>query len=74
MRKRITWAKGEKAELARRCNISQQYLTDILRGRKQSRASALAAVIAAQAQEMGLALSRLDVLYPDESISPLLEG
>jgi len=68
---RAEWAHGEKAELARRCKIGQNNLNDLISGRRGISAE-LAANIETEAQGMGLALSRLDLLYPHESTNPLL--
>ena len=65
------WGHGQKAELARRCDITPQYLNDLIHGRK-SATPERARQLTAQADEMGLAFTRADFLYPRESRNPLM--
>lgn len=72
---RTTWEPGEQAELARRCGISRQWINDLIHGRANAHASPdLARTIEKEATKMGLALSRTDVLYPEESTNPLIKA
>lgn len=65
------WQHGQKTELAAHCGVSVQYLSDILHGRKRALPE-LAERIEQQARRMGIALSRLDVMYPHKSNNPLI--
>jgi transcriptional regulator with XRE-family HTH domain len=65
------WQHGQKTELAARCGMSLSQLSDILHGRKRATPEA-ARVIEFQSKGMGLPLSRLDVMYPNESKNPLM--
>lgn len=68
---RDTWYFGERKRFAHSCGISQQYLNDIIHGRKRALPE-LAAEMERVAAEYGLALTRMDVMYPNESKSPLI--
>jgi len=70
-KERTMWQHGQKTELAKRCGISLQYLSDILYGRKRALPE-LAESIERSAVRMGIELSRLDVMYPNESRNPLI--
>ena len=67
-----TWKRGQKAELARRSGMAKSYLCDILKGRKRATPEN-AARISNEAHRMGLALDRMDLIYPYESTNPLIE-
>ena len=67
----MPWILGQKAELARQCSVSAQYLGDILAKRKRALPE-LAAKIETAAKAMGLEISRIDVMYPEETENPLL--
>ena len=69
---RLVWAYGEKKELARRCDITPQYLSDILSGRKRALPE-LALEIERHAKHMGLHITRDDVMYPTKSNNPLIQ-
>lgn len=68
---RLYWSYGDKAELARRCQITSPYLSDILAGRTRA-APNLALRLEQQASHMGLHISRDDVAYPRKSNNPLI--
>ena len=69
---RLVWAYGEKKELARRCNISPQYLSDILAGRKRALPE-LALEVERHSKHMELHITRDDVMYPEKSANPLIQ-
>lgn len=62
------WRRGERSALARKLNISPSYLCDILHGRKHAPPSLAKRIEAATCGR----LSRLDVIYPNESLNPLV--
>jgi hypothetical protein len=66
-----TWKYGDKRKLAALAEISPQYLSDILCGRKSATTS-LAPRITAGAEQLGYHLTLLDVLYPEDSTNPLI--
>jgi len=68
----LTWEAGQQAQLAKAAGIKPRSLEAILRGRRRARPE-LAKVLAENAQSMGLDLERFDFLYPEESLSPLIE-
>ena len=68
-----TWSRGQKAELARRCEITTAYVTDIFKKRKTP-SPELAKKISEEAWKMGLKIDRLDLLYPRETENPLFSG
>lgn len=64
----LKWKRGEKAKLARAIGISRSHLTDILHARKSA-----GRVLAVKIERASLGrITRLDVLYPRESLNPLL--
>ena len=67
-----TWKYGQKSELARRSGVQKSYLCDILKGRQRATPEN-AVTISNEAHKMGLALDRLDLIYPHESTNPLIE-
>ena len=71
--KRLEWKWGEKTLLANRSGISPQYLSDILAGRKGAHPE-LAIRIEDAARDMGLYISRMDVVFPKESSNPLMNA
>jgi len=70
---KLFWDRGEKTALAKRCDMSPQYLGDILAARKRAYPE-LAAKIESEAKKMGLFITRMDLMYPGESTNPLLKG
>lgn len=68
----MLWKHGDKSKLAEACNISPQYLGDILKGRKGARIK-LAKIIVREAANLGYSIGLLDVLDPAESSNPLIE-
>lgn len=63
----IDWKPGQKAELAERCGISASYLSDLLAGRTgETKRARIAATIEDEARDMGIPISRDDILYPHE--------
>ncbi len=68
---RTKWERGEKVALAARADISPQYLSDLLCGRKRALPE-LGKVIEEKAREMGLYLSKIDLMFPHESSNPLM--
>lgn len=69
--KEYEWNHGQKKELADLCGIGKSYLSDILHGRSRATPE-LATKLEKASRTMGLNLNRFDVLYPHESISPLI--
>lgn len=63
------WRRGEKTALAKKLGISPSYLSDILHGRKSATTELATRIETASAGR----LTRLDVLYPRESLNPLVE-
>ncbi len=68
----MKWKKGQQAELAARCKISRQYLNDVIRGRRRASAPAARNIERESSKMEGIYLSRLDVIYPEESTNPLI--
>lgn len=68
----MLWKHGDKAKLAAACDISPQYLCDILGARKGARIQ-LAKKLVAEAARLGYSLGLLDVMDPIESTNPLIE-
>ena len=69
---RTMWYHKDKSELARRAGCSRQLITDLFL-HKKAVSRKMAARIQEAAEEIDLALSRLDCLYPEESKNPLFE-
>jgi regulator of sirC expression with transglutaminase-like and TPR domain len=68
----MLWKHGDKAKLAAACDISPQYLNDIIKARKGAHIK-LAKVMVEQAAKLGYSLGLLDVMDPAESTNPLIE-
>lgn len=68
----MLWKHGDKSKLANACDISPQYLCDILKARKGAHVK-LAKKLVAEAAKLGYSLGLLDVLDPAESVNPLIE-
>ena len=66
-----TWQRGQKSQLAKAVGISLQYLCDIPSGRKRALPE-LARRIETESSKLGLEIHRLDVLYPEETLNPLI--
>ena len=69
MPKTFQWDRGQQARLAKESRVSAAYLCDILHRRKTARPE-IAARIAEHANRLGIPLTRIDLLYPQESTSP----
>ena len=67
-----SWGAGQKTKLAAASGVQLSYLVDILRGRRRATPEN-AATISTQAHLMGLDLDRMDLIYPRESLNPLIE-
>jgi hypothetical protein len=67
----LFWQHGDKIQIANACEISPQYLTDIIKARKGARVD-LAKRIVNAASELGYSLSLMDVIDPKESSNPLI--
>jgi len=70
---RVTWQYGEKTILAKRCDISPQYFSDLLCGRRRTLPE-LGKTIEKNAADMGIHLSMVDMMFPHESSNPLLNA
>lgn len=68
---RNKWKHGQKKQLADLCGISKSYMSDVLHGRHRATPE-LAKKIEESATQLGLQISRFDVMYPNESINPLI--
>lgn len=68
---RVYWVRGEKGRLARKAGITQQHLGNILSGRNRAKPD-MARRIARAAKAMGIHLSLTDLLFPHESVNPLM--
>jgi hypothetical protein len=68
----MIWKHGDKAKLAGACDISPQYLNDIIKARKGAHIK-LAKRLVEEAAIMGYSLGLLDVMDPSESANPLIE-
>ena len=69
---RTMWYHKDKSELARRAGCSRQLITDLFLHKKPV-SRKMAKCIQEAAEEIDLALSRLDCLYPAESSNPLFK-
>jgi len=67
----LKWNHGDKRRLAEKVGIPLTHLSDILHQRKGA-SPALAKRISEASHAMGVPLSRLDLLYPEESCNPLM--
>ena len=70
-KQQMTWAHGQKTDLAKASGMSLQYLSDILHGRKRATPER-AERIEREASHMGIHLSRFDLMYPHKSNNPLI--
>lgn len=68
---RVYWQRGEKVALAARCDVSPQYLSDLLCGRKRA-VPEMGVKIEEAAKAMGIHLTKEDVMFPHDSKSPLM--
>ena len=67
---RTEWYWNDRAELARRAECSPQLISALFNNRKAV-SRKMAARIADAAEEMNIAVTRLDCLYPEETNNPL---
>jgi len=65
------WKYGDKQEVAHQAGITPQRLSAILRGTSRP-SPELAARIEVAAAQFGITLTRLDLLYPQESANPYM--
>ncbi len=68
---RVHWQRGEKVALAARCDISPQYMSDLLCGRKRA-IPELGLKLEEQAKAMGIHLTKEDMMFPHDSRNPLM--
>lgn len=69
MAKSFTWERGLQSQLATAAAISFSYMCDILHRRKRA-SPEVARTIEREAKKLGIPLTRIDLLYPEESTSP----
>lgn len=65
------WKRGQKLELARRTGLHLSYVVALTRG-DRSATTKNAVKLERAAEELGLGISRMDWLYPNESKHPLM--
>ena len=70
-REKLRW--GERAILAKKCGVTPGYVTNILCGKEES-SKTFAAKLAEAALNMGIYLTRNDILYPKESPNPIIRS
>lgn len=69
MPKTFLWERGQQSALALAAGISFSYMCDLLHRRKRA-SPEIAARIETEAEKLGVPITRLDLLYPEESKSP----
>ena len=69
MPKTFTWERGLQSKLAANSQVSFSYMCDLLHRRKRA-SPEVARTIEREARKLGIPLTRIDLLYPEESTSP----
>ena len=68
-----TWKHGQKRELAARCSLSPQFITDLTK-RTRRASPGVALELEKASEEMGLPIDREDWANPQWSDSPFFDG